>query len=216
MVRTMFKDLSTSGVSYVYVHNWAGFDSLYLLKYLELDYKIDPFTFDGNLLSLRVSKKTGKGKTLLYTIKDSLKLLPLSQSDLTRSFEVETQKGSFPHYFDPREHTVDGSVHYKGPLPAYQYYESSRTSPEEYAQLQETYQNQLWDYDQELERYQMDDCKSLHQVIRKYSELTYTTLGVDVHKTLSIPGATYKLWQGLENPKLQSSGTKVYKLPKNV
>lgn len=71
MVRTMFKDLSTSGVSYVYVHNWAGFDSLYLLKYLELDYKIDPFTFDGNLLSLRVSKKTGKGKTLLYTIKDS-------------------------------------------------------------------------------------------------------------------------------------------------
>jgi hypothetical protein len=159
MVSQMLKDLSELNLKYVYVHNWAGFDSLFLLQYLENEYHIDPFTFDGNLLSLRVSKKSGR--KLLYTIKDSLKLLPLSQGDLTKSFEVETQKGSFPHYFDPREHSADGTMKYVGPLPGYEYFESSRTTPEDYAKLQEEYTAKLWDYEAELKKYQMDDCKSL-------------------------------------------------------
>nr|CAG8593795.1 2963_t:CDS:2 [Entrophospora candida] len=217
MLESVFKDVEETGVKYVYVHNWAGFDSLFLLKYLQAHYELNPFTFDGQTLSLRVYKKGAKKLTQpLYTIKDSLKLLPLSQSTLTHSFAVSTQKGIFPHYFDPREHTLDGSINYLGLLPSYEYYEPKRVSPSAYAALAQEYSSQPWDYVKELEKYQMDDCKSLHEVLDKYTTLTYQTLGIDVHQNLSIPGSTYKLWQGLENPKLQSQGHDVYKLPRNV
>jgi hypothetical protein len=51
-VSNSVKFLIINGVKYIYAHNWSGFDSILLLKYIEPHFNTDPVFFDGKILQL--------------------------------------------------------------------------------------------------------------------------------------------------------------------
>jgi hypothetical protein len=104
--------------STVYFHNRAGYDSILslgaLLSHHQSGLTFTPIVRNGRLISLGVFQLLKGKNTLLFTIKDSFKLLPAALGKLAKDFKV-VQKGHFPHYFNPLEH--GDTLEYVGPLP---------------------------------------------------------------------------------------------------
>lgn len=81
----------------VYFHNFSRFDGLILLKYFATrgeKYRINPLMRNHRLYELKVYR----GKRLLFSIRDSLTLLPGSLNSLARNLCPHLgSKGSIPH-----------------------------------------------------------------------------------------------------------------------
>jgi len=215
------------GVRYLYVHNWSGFDSLLLFKYIQPHWHCEPIVFDGKMIALKIYRKeetkmngsvgkNGGKKELLITIIDSIKLLPVGLAKLSHSYNVETKKTHFPHYFDPRQFTTDGSMNYVGSLPGYEYFEPKRTTISDYNDLVKEQNGKEWSYIETLRDYQKVDCKALHQIIIKFLNESYTLFGMDATRVLSAPGLAFRMWRAYMNPDLYNSQKAVFDLPKNI
>jgi len=211
MIVSAFKELEQTNIKYLYVHNWAGFDNYFLFKYLQPTYKCIPHEFDGKIY--RLDLKTNSGT---IQIKDSLYLLPMGLADLCKAFKVEDPKTHFPYRFNPVLHSPEKNLNYKGAIPTFEYFEGPNTSAEDYKILSQQYKNKDWDYISELKNYQMNDVRSLHQVLTQFSSNTYNNLGLDVHKSSSIPGLAFRLWRAVMNPRFFNSDQPIFDLPINI
>ena len=86
----MLTFLFNNGVKYIFAHNWSGFDSILLFKYIEPHFNTDPVFFDGKIIAVKLYDKgtlIHQNSTPIATILDSIKILPLSLSKLASSFE---------------------------------------------------------------------------------------------------------------------------------
>ena len=193
-VSSMFYDfikqlIEIKGLKYVYAHNFAGFDGIYLLKYL-ISYqgnKAEPLIHNGKLIAVKYKIKIkNKVKTIIF--KDSYLLLPVALRNLCAAFDVSSIKGYFPFLFN-----VD--IHYEGAFPPFEYWKKSNISIQEHFELASSYANKNWSFKEEAIKYCKLDCKALFEVIVKFNELIFKTFNVNVHKSLTLPSLAMKIFK---------------------
>jgi hypothetical protein len=158
MICNSIEDLIKSKPGTVYVHNLSKFDSYFLLKPLFQNYVVKPTYKDRLLLSLVISKKMiidGKKVNLKMTFKDSYLLLSGSLKSLAKTYNTNTQKGSFPYGF-----VSEKTFNYKGLIPDYEYYKG-QLSLEDYNSIKNSYKGLSWDLKIETLSYLSDDTRSL-------------------------------------------------------
>jgi hypothetical protein len=98
----------------VYIHNFAKFDVIFLLKYLNKIGIVDPLIHKGKIISMKFNLNN-------YTIhfRDSYQILQASLRKLTKAFNVENQKGIFPYKF-----ANINNLNYIGEVPHITYFDN--------------------------------------------------------------------------------------------
>lgn len=138
----MFKDLFIKKYrNYkIYLHNFAKFDSIFLLKTFSNITNIKPIIHNGNLIQLTITYNN-----YIITFKDSLLLLPSSLRKLCKSFNLEENKGIFPFKFT--------NINYIGIIPDYKYFID--VSNEEYNNYCNSFINAKlpWNFKEEAIKY---------------------------------------------------------------
>jgi hypothetical protein len=193
----------------VYFHNWAGYDAILSMASLvslhKSGYLFEPILQKGRVICLTVKLD----KHIVLTIKDSILLIPGSLGKLAKDFKVETQKDHFPHYFNPLE--LEGDLDWTGPLPAYEYFEPKRTSPDEYKELESLYPDN-WNFIEVSRKYIHGDVVSLHQILVNFFTELNLKFRVNPLNNLSAPGIAYTTWKTEQLPLLHQDNLEVYDL----
>jgi hypothetical protein len=131
MICTAIKDLTIRKYKNykVYIHNFAKFDAIFILKYLNKIGIVDPLIHNGRIISMKFTLNN-------YTIqfKDSYLILQASLKNLCKSFNVENQKGIFPHNF-----SNINNLNYIGNVPDISYFYN--LSSEEYNNYKKDFLN---------------------------------------------------------------------------
>jgi hypothetical protein len=88
----------------VYIHNFANFDYMFLIKVLFENFKVKPYFKDNKVINLVYQhKENDKSKIYLF---DSYLIMPSSLKSLASKYKVADQKGFFPYNF-VNEDTLD-------------------------------------------------------------------------------------------------------------
>nr|QWL17552.1 DNA polymerase [Chroogomphus rutilus] len=184
----LFKELLQSkyyGYS-VYAHNLSRFDIIFIFKYistLKNKYQITPIIKDGNIISLTIEK----GKLIKITFKDSYLMLPSSLSKLAKQFKVDN-KGIFPYKF-----INIIPLNYNGNVPDYNYF--SNLSIEEYNNYNKSFSNNIWSLRDETIKYCEQDCKSLYQIINKFSKLIFKLFRINILKYPTLSSLAFAIYR---------------------
>jgi len=161
----------------VYVHNLSNFDSLFMLKALASEFKIDPFFHNNSLYSLNVSKQVKNEGTIKIKVVDSFKMLSFPLRTLAKSFEVNTLKGVFPYRFVSAD-----NLEYVGVTPSYDFFETKDISHDDYNSLVKN----DWSMKDETLKYLESDVLALFEVISKFSKEMFELEKVNVTDSLTI------------------------------
>lgn len=164
----------------IYCHNFGGFDSRFLLipiyKILEsVGKKMTIKNHNNKTMSV-----TFKYKDINLEIRDSLKLLPYSLKLLCKMYNVEHVKYEFPHRF-----LWEKGIDYVGEPPSKEYFEG------EYPEFSENY---IWNMQNELKKYGINDCIALHEVIHKFAKITFEQDHINVLDCISAPALAKKVF----------------------
>jgi hypothetical protein len=196
-----------------YTHNFSNYDSVFILKILKevnlskgFDYyKLEPLYRDSKVIKLvikvrkelsdRKQSKIGARKEPVFnkiTIVDSYALLPGSLFNLSRSFEIDTTKGHFPHKFVKKD-----TLFYKGitpPLSYWKYKEFNNdiydyhVGKDDYITLIEY--NKLYSKDWNLKRecliYLNRDLISLVNIMNTFNKYIFRHYDLDMTKSATI------------------------------
>ena len=166
----------------VYIHNFANFDYMFLIKVLFENFIVKPYFKDNKVINL-VFQQKGKDKTKIYLF-DSFLILPSSLRSLASKYKVADQKGFFPYNF-VNENTLD----YIGVPPAITSFEG--ISDFEYEGLF----SYTWNLRNEVIRYLELDLKSLYQVITIFSRDIFNLEKIDITKLPSISSVALKIFR---------------------
>jgi hypothetical protein len=146
MLQAFWLDLIKSNPEgYVYFHNFGGYDAILSLRALlstAFNYHFRPIMKDGKFIAISVTLNGSRQLTIL----DSIRILPGSLSRLARDWKVNTMKSHFPHYF-LLNNSIENTLNYKGSIPAYNFFESKRTSEAEYQEMLEEFSIKLFSLD---------------------------------------------------------------------
>lgn len=109
----------------IYVHNLGRFDSIFILKSLNLNENITltPLWKDTSILSLIINYYDTK-----ITLLDSLQLIPSKLEDILESFKCKIQKSKFPYNFVNKK-----TLFYIGNKPSKEFYVN--ISDQEYSSI---------------------------------------------------------------------------------
>ena len=181
----------------VYIHNFAKFDAIFLLKYLNKIGFVDPIIHKGRIISMKFTFNN-------YTIhfRDSYQILNTSLRKLTKAFNVENQKGIFPYNF-----AIENNLNYIGSVPNISYFSS--LSELEYVEYKKDFNNN-WNFKLEAVRYCELDCVSLFQVLNHFSDLMFNKFNININKYPTSPGISFSMFRTLYLEKdsvIQLSGT---------
>jgi DNA polymerase type B, organellar and viral len=175
----------------VYIHNFANFDYMFLIKVLFDNFTVKPYFKDNKVINLIYhSKDNDKTKIYIY---DSYLILPSSLRTLASKYKVSDQKGLFPYSF-----VNENNLDYIGITPDISLFNG--ISPEEFEGLV----SYSWNLKAELLRYLELDLKSLHQVITRFSRDIFNIESIDITKLPTISSIAFKIFRTnyLENSKL--------------
>src|SRR6202012_4686911 len=81
----------------VYIHNFANFDYIFLIKVLFENFVVKPYFKDNKVINLTYHTKDNSN--IKIDIYDSYLILPSSLRTLASKYKVEVQKGIFPYTF---------------------------------------------------------------------------------------------------------------------
>ena len=194
----------------VYFHNWAGYDAILSMASLVSLHKsgnsFEPILQKGRVLSLTVKLD----KHIVLTIKDSILLIPGSLGKLAKDFKVEAQMNPFPHYFNPLE--LKGELDWTGGLPAYEYFEPKRTSPNEYQEMVQEFKGKELNFLEVSQTYIQGDVIALYQILTNFFAGLKNLFPINPLQSLSAPGLAFTTWKTVQLPKLHSQGLAVYDL----
>lgn len=137
------------------------------------------------LLQINLSDKDLKNKNRTLIFKDSYLTLPASLRNLCTAFDITTSKGYFPFNLN--------DIYYLGAFPNYEYF--TDITKMEYNTLKQSHGKRMWSFNQESIKYCEIDCVSLHQVMTKFNELFYDKYKINVHKSLTGPSLTLRLYK---------------------
>ena len=154
----------------VMAHNFQGYDSYPILKYLNenaIEYKV---IYNG---AKCVTLTTG-GKTFAIKIKfiDSLNFIPMALAKFPKTFgQDELCKGYFPHFFNK-----DENQNYVGPMPCQDDYGANYMKPEAREAFMTWHQEQVdnnyvFDFQHEILEYCRSDVDILAECCKLYREM---------------------------------------------
>jgi DNA polymerase elongation subunit (family B) len=166
----------------VYVHNLAGFDAVFLIRTLSHLGRPKIVMNKGKLISIGF---TYNSCTVVF--KDSYQLLPSSLNKLASSFGVH-KKEVFPMGLLTKENTGIG-LNYVGELPV-SFFGDSYTQ-EEINNYNENFKNKDWSFRAESIKYCEQDCKTLYDIVERFSKLIYNLYGINISKFPTISSLTF-------------------------
>ena len=183
----------------VYIHNFAGFDVFFLIKYLVKFTKVKPYIHNGEFISIEC-----KYNNVKIIFKDSFKHLVSSLDKLAKNFSVEN-KTLFPYFLY--------DLNYQGSFPEYKYFDNNKLSLEKYNKALEEFGDKEWIFEKEAVKYCEQDCRSLHQVITKYNELFFSNFLFNIHKYPTSPSLSFANYRTnfMKEANLANITGKVYK-----
>lgn len=179
----------------VYIHNFANFDYMFLIKVLFENFKVKPYFKDNKVINL-VYQHKNDDKTKIYLF-DSYLILPSSLRNLASKYGVEDPKGIFPYNF-----VNENNLDFVGEVPGMHYFDNFFT--EDYIRYYMNFINGNWSLRNELIKYLKADLLSLHQVINIFIKDIYNLEKIDITKLPTISSIAFKIFRTnyLENSKL--------------
>ena len=178
---------------YVYLHNFSGFDSHFLLKYLLALSSANilyPTIRGDKLISLTVPFKVGK-EVIEITFLDSLNLLPHSLAKLGVAFGVEVQKGIFPYEL---VNNPNINLNYIGPVPGFNMF--NKVSENVYNDYSNGFVDD-WNLKSETLKYLEGDCVSLYQILTSFGNLIFSNYKTDITTTHTLPSLSLKIYRNI-------------------
>jgi len=169
----------------IYIHNLGKFDIIFLFKYLVKLGQVSPIIHNGRIISIKFS--FGDNYKYRLHFKDSYLLLLTSLRKLTKSFNVETQKSMFPHFF-----VNENNLNYIGKVPEIKYFD--KINKNDYNNYRKNFKIN-WNLKNEAIKYCNIDCISLYQVVLKFSELIFQHFGISIHKYPTLPSLAFAIFR---------------------
>jgi uncharacterized protein YprB with RNaseH-like and TPR domain len=197
MLDTVFNNLLTKNNNnkYIYIHNGARFDLIFLVKYLldRKDISLEPLYKDGLFLSITINyKRDIKGKfKYSMTLRDSFLLLPSSLANLGKSFKVEVQKDIYPYYFPNNFNLFYNSFI----VPSYKYFDNVKVSMEDYNNYKQRFAGKKWNLKEETINYCVKDCISLYQIINSFKDLIFKLFKVNIFSSATLPSLSFRIYR---------------------
>jgi hypothetical protein len=182
--------LSTNKTLTVYAHNFSSFDGIFLLKHLVKFGEVKPLLFNGKLISIQVKilteideLKDFNGITIMF--KDSYLLLPVALRNLAKLFNTSENKGIFPFLLN--------DINYSGVFPKFEYFKDLLL--DQYLSISKFNEGKIWNFKNESLKYCILDCVLLHEILTKFNDLIFNQFQVNVHKILTLPGLSMKIFK---------------------
>ena len=184
---------------YVYMHNMAKFDIIFLFKYLLKLGLVKPIIHNDRLIYIEFN--FGKNNEYQIKFKDSLLLLLRSLATLSQAFNVVNSKSVFPIFFVNKE-----NLDYIGEVPDIKYFKD--VNLKEYENYKSKFNNN-WNLKNEAIKYCNLDCISLYQVLFKFNEMIFKYFGKNIHRFHTLPSLAMAIFRSnfmCENLIAQLSG----------
>jgi len=191
LLKNVLDDLVEFNDYTVYFHNFAKFDSYFLLKYLVELGNIDPIIHNDKLISLTFTYNQQENKILKLKFNDSYLLLPGSLKNLSKSFSINNPKGIFPFGLN--------NLNYKGEVPNFKYF--NNINQEEYKNYQNLYKNKIWNFKNEAIKYCKLDCIALFQILIKFNKLIFNKFKLNIINYPTTPSLAFKIYRSQFIPK---------------
>lgn len=172
----------------IYVHNLAGFDAFFIIKELNNIGLFTPIIHEGKIISLKLNFTTETNKPYTFIFLDSLQLLLSNLRKLCKAFNLEQDKGLFPHNF-----VNDANLNYIGAIPEFKYFIDLKY--DDYKKYLNTFTNNDWNLKKEAIQYCETDCLTLYQIISKFNDLMYNKLHIDMTKYPTISSLAMGLFR---------------------
>jgi hypothetical protein len=172
-----------------YAHNFGGYDVLFiyhaLLTFnLNKEYYILKTTTRDNTiirLDIKINKKTknNKNKSIKISFVDSLNLLNHSLDKICKDFNLDIQKGHFPHSFVKKN-----TLNYIGKKPDFFHFNlgPGKISINEYNKIKRN----NWNLKLESLEYLRKDINTLYLIINEFSKFVYINFNVQLTDALTI------------------------------
>ena len=159
--------------SIVIAHNFQGYDSYPIIKYLHEQAVVCEAIYNG-AKCITLKPKTKKSHQFGLRIKfiDSLNFIPMALAKFPKTFgQDELCKGYFPHFFNK-----DENQDYVGPIPCQNDYGVNYMKPEAREKFMTWHQEQVdnnyvFDFRQEILKYCRSDVDILAQCCKLYREM---------------------------------------------
>jgi len=191
LLSKVFDDLIYYNNYSIYFHNFAKFDSYFILKYLPELGHVDPIIHKDKLITLNFTRILEGNKILKLTFKDSYLLLPSSLKNLSKSFNIESPKGIFPYLLT--------NINYKGNVPSINYF--TNLTQDEYESYKNSFNLREWNFRTEAIKYCELDCKALYQVLFNFSRLIFKKFNINIHNCPTTPSLAFKIFRTRFLPK---------------
>ena len=175
--------------SVVTAHNMKSYDGYFLQEYLNKNSIKHSIIYSGSkIMTIRVKHH------LNMDIIDTLNFFPMTLSKLPKTFGLEgVKKGDFPHDFN-----VSANFGYMGPYPDVQYYgiDTKKASErEELIQWYESVKNNVFDFEQELLSYCVNDVDILSRAILEFRKNMLEETGIDPLNQVTIASTTMTVFK---------------------
>lgn len=169
----------------IYFHNFALFDSVFIVKRLRKLGTLDLKVRDGVLIEIKC-KFSDKVK---LTFRDSYLLLPSSLDSLGKNLiGINESKELFPYEF-----LNQSDLSYKGVIPDLTYF--NNVSEEDYQEYKEQFKTNEWDLKAETIKYCESDVMLLHNVLRKFSLTIFRHFKMDIFKYPTLPSLAFAIYR---------------------
>ena len=184
--------------SAVIAHNGAGYDNKFVLKWcLSRGFRPEAFIRQGSRIAYMSFRK--------YNIRfvDSFNFFMCRLKDLSKTFDIDTLKGHFPHHFNTEENQT-----YIGKIPDEEMFGASAMSVEDYISVKHLlvdgikscnlefsgflpwYRQQKettdWNFKEELIRYCRADVELLGKAVLKFRKLFLETVDTDPFRYVTL------------------------------
>ena len=178
----------------IYLHNFAKFDSTFLIKHLAVIGHCKPQIFKGRLISFSFSLFNSKIPLIFY---DYYLLLPSSLKKLCDSFNIssDSTKGIFPFKLS--------DITYKGHFPEYKYF-PSKLDILDYNKFKKNFvlpvpagdgTNKIWNFKDESIKYCNLDCKSLYDILIKFNDLIFNRFKLNIRYYPTLPSLAFTIFR---------------------
>jgi len=168
----------------IYLHNFAKFDAIFLIKYLVELGNCKPIINKGKIISFSF-KPNWKKDFGRITFLDSYLLLPSSLKNLSKGFTIDNPKDLFPILFN--------NISYKGIVPDFKYFKN--ITRDEYNEYKNQFINKIWDFKEESIKYCILDCISLYQILSKFSILIFSKFKLNIQNYPTLPSLAFAIFR---------------------
>jgi hypothetical protein len=126
----------------------------------------------------------------IVEFKDSYLLLPSSLRKLGQSFNIDMQKGLFPHLFvnDP-----SNSLDYDGYVP--NHFNFIDVSIDDYLNYIKDFINKSWNLKSEAIKYCELDCISLYKILMKFNNIIFNKWSLNITNYPTLPSLSFAIFR---------------------